>query len=161
MLVCRILILEANIKQSLFKLLLDRTEREPEVFISSTTGKNESLHHRQGQVVIVLTCGRELVGIFAEVNGQLLEIFAWVLTWKASLDRSLEIFEPFDGCRLDGLEELKPDDWKGIVVVELSATLLLRSIWSDANKKVLAALSFVRSYLLYLGTWPSIKAFAD
>ena len=51
-------------------------------------------------------------------------IFAWVLTWKASLDRSLEIFEPFDGCRLDGLEELKPDDWKGIVVVELFRNLV-------------------------------------
>jgi hypothetical protein len=78
-LVC-ILVLEANIKQSLFKLLLDQTEREPEVFISSTTGKKESLHHCQGQVVIVLTCGRELVGIFAEMNGQSLKVLAWVLT---------------------------------------------------------------------------------
>jgi hypothetical protein len=69
--------------------------------------------------VIVLTSWcRELVGISAEVNGQLLEVFAWVLTWKASLDCSLEIFKPFDGCRLDGLEELKPDDWKGIAVVK-------------------------------------------
>ncbi len=74
--------------------------------------------------MIVLTCSCDLVGIFLEVNGQLLKVFPWVLTWKASLDCSLEIFEPFDGCRLDGLEELKPDNWKGIVVLELFRNLV-------------------------------------
>ncbi len=58
------------------------------------------------------------------MNGQLLKFFAWALTWKASLDCSLEIFKPFDGCRLDGLEELKPDNWKGIVVIELFRNLV-------------------------------------
>ncbi len=111
--------------------------------------------------MIVLTCSCELVGIFAEANGQLLDVFAWVLTWKASFDRSLEIFKPFDGCRLDGLEELKPDDWKGIVVVKLFCHLVAQINLERCQLKVLAALLFVRSYLSYLGTWPSIKAFAN
>ena len=73
--------------------------------------------------MIVLSGGRQFESILAELSRQLFQVFPGVLAWKSLLDRSLEIFESFDGRRLNGLQELKPDDRKWVGIIEFLGDL--------------------------------------
>ena len=54
----------------------------------------------------------------------------------ASLERNLQVFESLDGRPLDGLDELQPDDRKGIGIFSLLLDFTHES-WSQGRKKIL------------------------
>ena len=70
----------------------------------------------------------------------------WSATLLKSCDLSCQLHDLFVELNKLTTVILMVDSWG------LRTYVLLRSIWSNANKKVLAALSFVRSSLSYLGT---------
>ena len=83
MIICSGLLLKTDVKESLFELLLGRTEWKAEVFVARSSSEEENLHHRQRQVVIILAGGGEFESILSELGGELFQVFPGVLTWKA------------------------------------------------------------------------------
>ena len=61
--------------------------------------------------------------------------------------------KPFDGCRLDGLEELTPDDWKGIVVVEFSCNLVAQIDLEQCQQEGLSRFVVCVVVLVVLGNF--------
>ncbi len=66
--------------------------------------------------MIVLSCRRELTRILSIVGRKSLKVFASVLGRMMSFDGGLAVLEAFNRSRLDGLDELEPDDMERVVV---------------------------------------------
>ncbi len=111
------LVLESNVQQVLLQRLLDRSQRKAIVFISRTTSQEKDLQHAQGEVVVILASRCQFICILAKMNGQLLKVFSRVLTWEPCLDDGLQVFKPFNGSGLDGLEELESHHWEGVRII--------------------------------------------
>ena len=103
MIVCSDLFLVGDCEEGLLELGLDVAERMPEVLVAVASSEKETLHHGQGEVVVVLTCGRQLQRVPAELCCELLQVFSWVLTWKSELNVGLEVLKTFDRSRLNRL----------------------------------------------------------
>ena len=83
------LFLVSDVEERLIKLLLRRTKREAEVFVSSSSGQKKGLEHGKCQVVVILTCRREFTCVLAIISGEGFKVFAGVLRRVAGLDRGL------------------------------------------------------------------------
>ena len=64
-----------------------------EVFVPSYFGRKKGFEHGKCQVVVVLTCSRDLTCILLKVSRKGFKVLASILGWMASLDYSLEVFE--------------------------------------------------------------------
>ena len=93
---------------------MEGVECESVAFVTRSTGQQEDLQHRERQVVIVLACRGEFQSVLSKLGSQHFEVLAGILTWEPHLDRRLEVLVPLNRCRLNRLEELKPDDWKWV-----------------------------------------------
>ena len=68
--------------------------------------------------MVVLTSGDELRQVTAEVLAKLLQIFSWILGRMACFDSEFQVLESLNRGRFDQLEELHPDERKGIFIVK-------------------------------------------
>ncbi|KAI2509806.1 hypothetical protein MHU86_4659 [Fragilaria crotonensis] len=84
----------------------------------------KDLEHGQSEVVVILASSCQLICILAKVSCQLFKVLSRVLTWEPGLDDGLEIFKPLNGGGLDGLEELEPNNWEGVRIIQLLSHLI-------------------------------------
>ena len=100
------LLLVSNVQQSLIKLLFGRAKWKAKVFVTSPASQQKRLDHSQCQVVVILTSSDEFTSVLPEVSGKSFKVFARVVRRVTCLDCDLQVFEAFNRCRLDSLNQL-------------------------------------------------------
>ena len=132
------LLFAPDVEERLVQSLLQQTLRETEVFfVSRSSGEEKRLQHGKRQVVVELTCSRQLTCVLPKIDSKALQILSSVLRGMASLNCRFEIFESFNQSRLDCLDELEPDNRKWVPVFRLFFDSAAHESWRQRRQKIL------------------------
>ena len=131
------------------QLFLHHAKAEAKVFIFSSSSRQESIDHVQGQVFRVLARILQGLGVQAELHCQLGDVLTGVVRRTTGFESVLQHFKAFDGGTRDDFHQVQVSDRKGVVVVTYGAQLTQQLIVETVEEELdgIAIIVFVVSVI--------------